>query len=125
MLKALRHHQLMVGTVEVLVDVARYLVIVLVALLLVDSSRRSRSEVARSSAPIRMDDHDGADAIERLAGRAQARPAADGLAMGRPLPRPLAAGLVGARALAHRAHAGTSRRSWTACRRHRRCSASR
>jgi hypothetical protein len=35
MLTALRHHPLMVGTVEVLVDVACYLVIVLVVLLLV------------------------------------------------------------------------------------------
>jgi len=34
MLKALRHHPLMVGTVELLVDAARYLAIVLVMLLL-------------------------------------------------------------------------------------------
>jgi hypothetical protein len=35
MLKALRHHPLMVGTAEVLVDAARYVAIVLVMLLLV------------------------------------------------------------------------------------------
>jgi hypothetical protein len=35
MLKALRHHPVMVGTVEVLVDAARYVATVLVALLLV------------------------------------------------------------------------------------------
>jgi hypothetical protein len=35
MLKALRHHPLMVGTAEVLVDAARYVTIVLVVLLLV------------------------------------------------------------------------------------------
>jgi hypothetical protein len=35
MLKALRHHPLMVGTGEVLVDAARYVTIVLVVLLLV------------------------------------------------------------------------------------------
>jgi hypothetical protein len=34
MLKALRHHPLMVGTVEVLVDAARYVTIVLLVLLL-------------------------------------------------------------------------------------------
>jgi hypothetical protein len=34
MLKALRHHPLLVGTVEVLVDAARYVAIVLVVLLL-------------------------------------------------------------------------------------------
>ena len=34
MLKALRHHPLMVGTAELLVDAARYLAIVLVVLLL-------------------------------------------------------------------------------------------
>jgi hypothetical protein len=34
MLKALRHHPLMVGTAELLVDAARYLAIVLVMLLL-------------------------------------------------------------------------------------------
>jgi hypothetical protein len=34
MLKALRHHPLMVGTTEVLVDAARYLAIMLVVLLL-------------------------------------------------------------------------------------------
>jgi hypothetical protein len=35
MLKALRHHPLMVGTVEVLVDATRYVTIVLLVLLLV------------------------------------------------------------------------------------------
>jgi hypothetical protein len=35
MLKALRHHPLLVGTAEVLVDAARYVTIVLVVLLLV------------------------------------------------------------------------------------------
>ena len=35
MLRTLRHHPLMVGTAEVLVDAARYVAIVLVALLLV------------------------------------------------------------------------------------------
>jgi hypothetical protein len=35
MLKALRHHPLLVGTAEVLVDAARYVAIVLVVLLLV------------------------------------------------------------------------------------------
>jgi len=35
MLKALRHHPVMVGTLEVLVDAARYVAIVLVVLLLV------------------------------------------------------------------------------------------
>jgi hypothetical protein len=35
MLKALRHHPLMVGTAEVLVDAVRYVTIVLVVLLLV------------------------------------------------------------------------------------------
>ena len=35
MLKALRHHPLMVGMAEVLVDAARYVAIVLVVLLLV------------------------------------------------------------------------------------------
>ena len=34
MLKALRHHPLMVGTVEVLVDAARYVAIMLVVFLL-------------------------------------------------------------------------------------------
>ena len=34
MLKALRHHPLMVGTAEVLVDAARYVAIMLVAFLL-------------------------------------------------------------------------------------------
>jgi hypothetical protein len=34
MLKALRHHPLMVGTAEVLVDVVRYVTIVLLVLLL-------------------------------------------------------------------------------------------
>jgi hypothetical protein len=34
MLKALRHHPVMVGTVEVLVDAARYVTVVLVVLLL-------------------------------------------------------------------------------------------
>jgi hypothetical protein len=34
MLKALRHHPLMVGTVEVLVDATRYVAIMLVVLLL-------------------------------------------------------------------------------------------
>jgi hypothetical protein len=34
MLKALRHHPLMIGTVEVLVDATRYVTIVLLALLL-------------------------------------------------------------------------------------------
>jgi hypothetical protein len=34
MLKALSHHPLMVGTAEVLVDAARYIVIVLIVLLL-------------------------------------------------------------------------------------------
>ena len=34
MLKALRHHPLMVGTAELLVDAVRYLAIVLVMLLL-------------------------------------------------------------------------------------------
>jgi hypothetical protein len=36
MLKALRHHALMVGTVEVLVDAARYVAIILVVLLLLE-----------------------------------------------------------------------------------------
>jgi hypothetical protein len=35
MLKALRHNPMMVGTVEVLVDAARYVIVVLVVLLLV------------------------------------------------------------------------------------------
>jgi hypothetical protein len=35
MLKALRHHPMMVGTVEVLVDAARYVIVVLTVLLLV------------------------------------------------------------------------------------------
>jgi hypothetical protein len=35
MLKTLRHHPLMVGTADVLVDAARYVTIVLVVLLLV------------------------------------------------------------------------------------------
>jgi hypothetical protein len=35
MLKALRHHPVMVGMVEVLVDAARYVAIVLIVLLLV------------------------------------------------------------------------------------------
>jgi hypothetical protein len=35
MLKAVRHHPLMVGTVEVLIDAARYVALVLVMLLLV------------------------------------------------------------------------------------------
>jgi general stress protein CsbA len=35
MLKALRHHPLLVGTAEVLVDAARYVAIVLLVLLLV------------------------------------------------------------------------------------------
>ncbi len=35
MLKALRHHPLMFGTVEVLVDATRYVTIVLLVLLLV------------------------------------------------------------------------------------------
>ena len=35
MLKALRHHPLLAGTAEVLVDAARYLAIVLIVLLLV------------------------------------------------------------------------------------------
>ena len=35
MLRTLRHHPLMVGTAEVLVDAARYVTIVLVVLLLV------------------------------------------------------------------------------------------
>jgi hypothetical protein len=35
MLRTLRHHPLMVGTAEVLVDAARYVAIVLVMLLLV------------------------------------------------------------------------------------------
>jgi hypothetical protein len=35
MLRTLRHHPLMVGTAEVLVDAARYVAIVLVVLLLV------------------------------------------------------------------------------------------
>jgi hypothetical protein len=47
MLKALRHHPLMVGTVEVLVDAARYVAIMQVVLLLLGSSRRSRSEAGR------------------------------------------------------------------------------
>ena len=47
MLKALRHHPLMVGTAEVLVDAIRYVTIVLVMLLLLGSSRSSRSEAAR------------------------------------------------------------------------------
>jgi hypothetical protein len=34
MLKALRHHPLMIGTVEVLVDATRYVTIVLLVLLL-------------------------------------------------------------------------------------------
>jgi hypothetical protein len=34
MLKALRHHPLMIGTVEVLVDATRYVTIVLLLLLL-------------------------------------------------------------------------------------------
>jgi hypothetical protein len=34
MLKALRHHQLLVGTAELLVDAARYVAIMLVVLLL-------------------------------------------------------------------------------------------
>jgi hypothetical protein len=34
MLKALRHHPLMIGTAEVMVDAARYVAVVLVVLLL-------------------------------------------------------------------------------------------
>jgi hypothetical protein len=36
MLKALRHHPLMIGTVEVLVDATRYVTIVLLVLLLME-----------------------------------------------------------------------------------------
>ena len=40
MLKALRHHPLVVGTVEVLVDATRYVTIVLVMLLLLGQLAR-------------------------------------------------------------------------------------
>jgi hypothetical protein len=43
MLKVLRHHPLMVGMVEVVVDAVRYVAIVLLVLMLVG---RSRSETA-------------------------------------------------------------------------------
>ena len=42
MLKALRHHPLMVGTAEVLVDAVRYVTIVLVVLLLLGAAREGR-----------------------------------------------------------------------------------
>jgi hypothetical protein len=42
--KALRHHPLLAGTTEVLVDAARYVTIVLLVLLVLGSSRRSPSE---------------------------------------------------------------------------------
>jgi hypothetical protein len=40
MLKALRHHPLMVGTVEVLVDATRYVTIMLIVLLLLGQLAR-------------------------------------------------------------------------------------
>ena len=43
MLKALRHHPLLVGTAEVLVDAARYVAIVLVVLLLAGTAREGRA----------------------------------------------------------------------------------
>ena len=49
MLKALRHRPLIVGMVEVLVDAARYVAIVLLEFCCCGSSRRSRSEAGRIS----------------------------------------------------------------------------
>ena len=43
MLKALRHHPLLVGTAEVLVDAARYVAIVLVVLLLLGQLAKARA----------------------------------------------------------------------------------
>jgi hypothetical protein len=52
MLKALRHHAVIGGMVEVLVDATRYIAIMLVLLLLLGSSRKSRSE-AKGRQPAR------------------------------------------------------------------------
>ena len=51
MLKALRHHPLLVGTAELLVDAVRYVAIVLVVLLLGGQLARSRSESAPMISP--------------------------------------------------------------------------
>jgi hypothetical protein len=68
MLKALRQHPLLVGMVEVLVDAARYVVIVLLMLLLLGQLATSRSEAARVTSSDPDADHDGADAIMRWPG---------------------------------------------------------
>ena len=52
MLKARRHHAVIGGMVEVLVDATRYIAIMLVLLLLLGSSRKSRSE-AKGRQPAR------------------------------------------------------------------------
>ena len=110
MLKTLRRHPLLVGMAEVLVD-ARPL----------RRHRAGRAPVpgagGEARGPGELMGPLGSHRIEhgqlrrcggdraRLAGGAQARPAADGLAVVRSLPGPFAAGFLRARALAHPAHA--------------------
>ena len=51
MLKALRHHPLMVGTAEVLVDATRYVAIMLAVLLLLGQLAKVASEAAPMISP--------------------------------------------------------------------------